>query len=71
MEPGRQECLRQKGFSDRRKVFVPFSEELMEKLGLGLDDLVPFDIEYEVLRPAGPRQELSVPVQKPRATEPV
>ena len=33
------------------KVFVPVSEELMDKLGIGPDDLVPFDLDYEVLRP--------------------
>lgn len=32
-------------------VFVPVSEELMERLGLSPDDLVPFELEYEVLRP--------------------
>jgi len=38
------------------KVFVPFSDvlmnpDLMDQLGLSTDDLVPFDLEYEVLRP--------------------
>ena len=42
--------------NSRMKVFVPFSdlllnEELMESLGLTIDDLVPFDLEYEVARP--------------------
>ena len=32
-------------------VFVPVSEELMDRLGLSPDDLVPFDLEYEILRP--------------------
>ena len=32
-------------------VFVPVSEELMDRLGLSPDDLVPFDLDYEVLRP--------------------
>jgi hypothetical protein len=32
-------------------VFVPVSEELMDRLGLSPDDLVPFELEYEVLRP--------------------
>jgi hypothetical protein len=32
------------------KVFVPFSEELLEKLGLEMGDLVPFDLDYECLR---------------------
>ena len=33
------------------KVFVPFSEDMMEAFGFTLEDLVPFDLEYEVLRP--------------------
>lgn len=33
------------------KVFVPVTEGLIEKLGLSLEDLVPFDLEYEILRP--------------------
>ena len=32
-------------------VFVPVSDELMERLGLSPDDLVPFELDYEVLRP--------------------
>ena len=36
------------------KVFVPVTEELMERLGLSMDDLVPFDLDYEVLRPGVP-----------------
>ena len=32
-------------------VFVPVSEELMDRLGLSPDDLVPFELEYEILRP--------------------
>ena len=32
-----------------KKIFVPFSEELIEMFGLGLGDLVPFDLEYECL----------------------
>ena len=32
-------------------VFVPVTEELMDRLGLSPDDLVPFELEYEVLRP--------------------
>lgn len=32
------------------KVFVPFSESLIEELGLSLGDLVPFNIDYECLR---------------------
>ena len=37
------------------KIFIPLtdtlSDGLIEKLGLTLDDLVPFDLDYEVLRP--------------------
>jgi len=40
------------------KVFVPFSEDLMEKLGMSMDDLVPFDLEYEILRPEQAFDEL-------------
>ena len=32
------------------KVFVPVSETLMQRLGLGPDDLVPYHLEYEVVR---------------------
>ena len=32
------------------KVFVPFSEVLIERLGLNIGDLVPFQLEYECLR---------------------
>ena len=32
-------------------VFVPVSEELMDRLGLSPDDLVPFELDYEILRP--------------------
>ena len=32
------------------KVFVPVSENVMEQLGLSPEDLVPFELEYEVLR---------------------
>lgn len=38
------------------KVFVPVNDLLMERLGLTLEDLVPFDLEYEVLRPGVPFQ---------------
>ena len=34
------------------KVFVPFSEVLIERLGLNIGDLVPFQLEYECLRRA-------------------
>jgi hypothetical protein len=32
------------------KVFVPFSESLLQETGLGLGNLVPFKLEYECLR---------------------
>ena len=32
-------------------VFVPVTEELMDRLGLTPDDLVPFELDYEILRP--------------------
>ena len=31
------------------KVFIPFNEELMERLGLNIGELVPFQLEYECL----------------------
>lgn len=33
------------------QVFVPLSEGLIEQLGLSPEDLVPFQLDYEVLRP--------------------
>jgi len=36
------------------KVFVPMNDLLMERLGLTLEDLVPFNLDYEVLRPGMP-----------------
>ena len=53
-------------FAKLMKVFVPFSEDLIARYGLGLGDLVPFDLQYECLRlresdpkqrPAGREQE--------------
>ncbi len=32
------------------KVFVHFNEALVERLGLNIGDLVPFQLEYECLR---------------------
>jgi hypothetical protein len=32
------------------KVFIPFSEALIEKLGLSVGELVPFQLEYRCLR---------------------
>ena len=42
-------------------VFVPVSEELMDRLGLSPDDLVPFELEYEVLRPGEGFDTLEAP----------
>lgn len=33
------------------QVFVPVSEGLLELLGMSPEDLVPFDLDYEVLAP--------------------
>jgi len=32
-------------------VFVPVTDELMDRMGLTPDDLVPFELDYEILRP--------------------
>ena len=32
------------------KVFIPFSETLIEQMGLSIGDLVPFQLEYQCLR---------------------
>ena len=45
------------------KVFVPIDDQLMERLGLTLDDLVPFDLDYEVLRPGIPGDVLEGAVE--------
>lgn len=42
-------------------VFVPVSEELMDRLGLSPDDLVPFELEYEILRPGEGFEVLEAP----------
>ena len=44
-------------------VFVPVSEELMDRLGLSPEDLVPFELEYEVLRPGEDFDLLEMPVE--------
>ena len=36
-----------------KKVFVPFSEDLVEAIGLTLGDLVPFNLDYECVRLLG------------------
>ena len=48
------------------KVFIPFSEELIEKLGLEMGDLVPFDLDYECLHTKVP-PPLAKPVQSETA----
>lgn len=40
--------------SNDMKIFVPLDDTLMDRLGLTLEDLVPFDLDYEVLRPGMP-----------------
>ena len=40
------------------KVFIPFSEALVEKLGLSIGDLVPFQLEYQCLRINSVRENL-------------
>ncbi len=32
------------------KVFIPFSEALIEQMGFSIGDLVPFQLEYQCLR---------------------
>ncbi len=32
------------------KVFVPYNEVLIERLGLNIGELVPFQLEYQCLR---------------------
>jgi hypothetical protein len=49
------------------KVFVPFSEELIEKLGLEMGDLVPFDLDYECLHTKVPPP----PARQPQNPAPV
>ncbi len=44
-------------------VFVPVSEELMDRLGLSPDDLVPFELEYEILRPGEGFDVLDAPAE--------
>ena len=46
------------------KVFVPFSESLLEETGLDLGVLVPFKLEYECLRVN------QTPVPEPAAGDP-
>ncbi len=36
--------------ANNMKVFVPFTEELFERWGLNIGELVPFQLEYECLR---------------------
>lgn len=45
------------------KVFVPMSdvsEKLMEALEFSPEDLVPFDLEYEVLRPGVAFEDIQI-----------
>ena len=36
--------------ANAHQVFVPFSEELMERIGFPMGELVPFQIEYQCIR---------------------
>ncbi|MCZ6710946.1 MAG: hypothetical protein O7B25_11335 [Gammaproteobacteria bacterium] len=53
------------------KVFVPFSEALIEELGLSIGDLVPFQLEYPCWRvnDSGRISEHSESVQDQTSTE--
>jgi len=53
------------------KVFVPFSEALIEELGLSIGDLVPFQLEYQCLRvnKSAPISEQPESTQDPTPTE--
>ncbi|MEE8077736.1 MAG: hypothetical protein V3T18_01970 [Pseudomonadales bacterium] len=56
------------------KVFVPFSETLIEELGLSLGDLVPFNLDYECLRAhelAPPGRSVAHPSNQIDPVEPV
>jgi hypothetical protein len=44
------------------QVFVPHTEELMERFGLSFDELVPFDLGYEVLHLEDPRTGKPLPL---------
>jgi hypothetical protein len=46
-------------------VFVPVSEELMDRMGLTPDDLVPFELDYEILRPGEDFDLLETRAQQP------
>jgi hypothetical protein len=36
--------------TENNRIFVPFSEHLLETTGLGIGRLVPFQLEYECVR---------------------
>ena len=44
-------------------VFIPVSEELMDRLGLSPEDLVPFELDYEILRPGEGFDVLEAPAE--------
>ena len=54
--------------SREMKIFVPFQEELMDRLGASPDDLVPFDLGYEVLHMEDPITGETLPL--PELPEP-
>lgn len=49
------------------KVFIPFSESLVEELGSSLGELVPFNLAYECLHV----NEVVTPVASDQNTQPV
>jgi hypothetical protein len=44
------------------QMFVPFTEDLAERLDLNQMKLVPFDLEYEVLHLEDPRTGEALPL---------
>ena len=46
-------------------VFVPVSEEIMDQMGLTPDDLVPFELDYEILRPGEGFEALEARAEQP------
>lgn len=57
------------------KVFLPVSEGQVESLGLSPEDLVPFDLDYVVMRPGESFPDQQLPVEileaKPVLSPPV
>ncbi len=51
-------------------VFIPVSEGLMDRLGLNMEDLVPFDLSYEILPPGALFPEAEEDAAEPAAAAP-